>query len=106
MHCQYHFLCIACTPSQCEPGLWCYQGRRDRSDPAVGSGIRRTGRAGQCGSVRPWTPEYREKVMSAVPLHRLGTPWDAARGVVFLASEQAAFITGASLNVNGGKLME
>lgn len=65
----------------------------------------------QCGPVetdmsQSWTPEYREKVMSAVPLHRLGTPWDAARGVVFLASEQAAFITGASLNVNGGKLME
>lgn len=65
----------------------------------------------QCGPVETdmshsWTPAYREKVMSAVPLHRLGTPWDAARSVVFLASEQAAFITGASLNVNGGKLME
>lgn len=65
----------------------------------------------QCGPVetdmsQSWTPEYREKVLSAVPLHRLGTPWDVARCVVFLASEQAAFITGASLNANGGKLME
>ena len=65
----------------------------------------------QCGPIetdmsQSWTPEYREKVMSAVPLHRLGTPWDVARCAVFLASEQAAYITGASLNVNGGKLME
>ena len=65
----------------------------------------------QCGPIETdmstsWTQEYREKVMAAVPLHRLGTPWDAARSVVFLASEQAAYITGASINVNGGKLME
>ena len=65
----------------------------------------------QCGPVETemsssWTPAYREKVMSIVPLHRLGTPWDVARGVIFLASEQAAYITGASLNMNGGKLME
>lgn len=65
----------------------------------------------QCGPVETemsssWTPSYREKVMSIVPLHRLGTPWDVARGVVFLASDQAAFMTGASLNMNGGKLME
>lgn len=65
----------------------------------------------QCGPVetdmsQSWTPEYREKVLSAVPLHRLGTPWDVARCVVFLASDQAAYITGASLNANGGKLME
>ena len=65
----------------------------------------------QCGPIetdmsQSWTPEYREKVMSAVPLHRLGTPWDVARCAVFLASEQAAYITGASLNANGGKLME
>ena len=49
----------------------------------------------QCGPIetdmsQSWTPEYREKVMSAVPLHRLGTPWDVARCAVFLASEQAA----------------
>lgn len=65
----------------------------------------------QCGPVETemsssWPPAYREKVMSIIPLHRLGTPWDIARGVVFLASEQAAYITGASLNMNGGKLME
>lgn len=65
----------------------------------------------QCGPIETemslsWTPDYREKVMEAVPLHRLGTPWDVARCVVFLASEQAAYITGASLNANGGKLME
>lgn len=65
----------------------------------------------QCGPVETdmslsWTPVYREKVLSAVPLHRLGTPWDIARCVVFLASEQASYITGASLSVNGGKLIQ
>ncbi len=65
----------------------------------------------QCGPIETemstsWTPEYREKVMTLIPLHRLGTPWDVARSVVYLASEQAAYITGASLNLNGGKLME
>lgn len=65
----------------------------------------------QCGPIetdmsKSWTSEYREKVMQAVPLHRLGTPWDVARAVVYLASEQAAYITGASLSLNGGKLIQ
>jgi 3-oxoacyl-[acyl-carrier protein] reductase len=52
-----------------------------------------------------WTPEYREKVFSSIPMHRLGTGEDVANTAVFLASDMAAFICGESINVNGGKYM-
>lgn len=52
-----------------------------------------------------WTPEYREKVYSAILLRRLGTGEDVANVAVFLASEMSAFIVGESINVNGGKYM-
>ena len=42
---------------------------------------------------------------SAVPLGRLGTPADVARAVYFLASPLADYITGTTLDVNGGVLM-
>lgn len=54
---------------------------------------------------KQWTPEYREKVFSAIPLHRLGTGRDVANAAVFLASEMSAFIVGESININGGKYM-
>ena len=40
-----------------------------------------------------------------IPLGRFGRPEDVAYAVCFLASEQASFITGATLDVNGGLLM-
>lgn len=46
-----------------------------------------------------------EKVARAYPLRRLGTPDDIAPAVVFLASDQAAYITGQTLSVNGGYTM-
>lgn len=52
-----------------------------------------------------WTPEYREKVFSSIPLRRLGKGTDVANVAVFLASEMSAFIVGESINVNGGKYM-
>ena len=42
--------------------------------------------------------EYSEKI----PLQRMGTPEDVAKAVVFLASENADYITGQVLNVDGG----
>ncbi|HZU90399.1 MAG TPA: SDR family oxidoreductase, partial [Stellaceae bacterium] len=36
------------------------------------------------------------------PIGRLGTPTDIAKGIVFLASDDAAFMTGAGLVVDGG----
>ncbi len=46
-----------------------------------------------------------EKVKEATPMGRLGTAEEVAAAVVFLASPQASFITGAILDVNGGMYM-
>ncbi len=54
---------------------------------------------------KQWTAEYREKVYSSIPMHRLGKPEDVANVAVFLASDMSAFICGESINVNGGKYM-
>jgi 3-oxoacyl-[acyl-carrier protein] reductase len=50
-------------------------------------------------------PELREQMLKMVPLGRIGTDQDVARAVRFLASDEAAYITGHVLNVNGGMLM-
>jgi 3-oxoacyl-[acyl-carrier protein] reductase len=47
----------------------------------------------------------REKLLSAIPLGRIGTDREVAFGVRFLASEEAGYITGHVLNVNGGLYM-
>jgi 3-oxoacyl-[acyl-carrier protein] reductase len=47
----------------------------------------------------------REKLLSAIPLGRMGRPGDIAAAVAFLASEEAGWITGAVLHVNGGMAM-
>jgi 3-oxoacyl-[acyl-carrier protein] reductase len=47
----------------------------------------------------------RETLLRQIPLGRLGTPEDVAAAVAFLASPQAAYITGATLHVNGGIYM-
>ncbi len=46
--------------------------------------------------------EAREKLVEHIALKRLGTPDDIAYTVVFLASEQAGYITGTVINVSGG----
>jgi 3-oxoacyl-[acyl-carrier protein] reductase len=50
-------------------------------------------------------PELKDKMVTAVPLGRPGTDMEIAAAVRFLASEEAAYITGHVLNVNGGMLM-
>jgi 3-oxoacyl-[acyl-carrier protein] reductase len=49
--------------------------------------------------------EVREAMLKAVPLARAGADSDVAHAVRFLASEEAGYITGHVLNVNGGMLM-
>jgi len=49
--------------------------------------------------------ELKEAGLKAVPLGRIGTPDDVAGAVRFLASEDASYITGHVLNINGGMLM-
>lgn len=48
------------------------------------------------------TEEVRQQFARSVPMKRLGNPDDIARAVAFLASEDASFITGAALVVDGG----
>jgi 3-oxoacyl-[acyl-carrier protein] reductase len=51
----------------------------------------------------PDTPENRRKFVATIPLGRLSTPLDIARAAVFLASQDAAFITGVEFPVDGGR---
>ncbi|MFQ5545431.1 MAG: acetoacetyl-CoA reductase [Acidiferrobacterales bacterium] len=46
-----------------------------------------------------------EKIISTIPVGRLGEASDIARGVLFLASDDAGFITGATISINGGQHM-
>jgi acetoacetyl-CoA reductase len=50
-------------------------------------------------------PDVLAQILKAVPAGRLATPAEIARGVVFLASDDAGFITGITLSINGGKYM-
>lgn len=47
----------------------------------------------------------RERILSAIPLRRLSTPEEIGAGVVFLASEDASYITGITLDVCGGRYL-
>ena len=49
--------------------------------------------------------KQRETVLGKVPAGRLGTPQDIAAAAVYLASEEAAYVTGQTLHVNGGMAM-
>src|SRR5690242_10205542 len=49
--------------------------------------------------------ERKQKILAAIPLERIGTPEDVAAAVKFLAGDDAAYITGQVLAVNGGMYM-
>jgi 3-oxoacyl-[acyl-carrier protein] reductase len=51
------------------------------------------------------TEEFKQTAVKSIPLGRVGSPQDIANAVCFLASEEASYITGHVLNVNGGLLM-
>ena len=50
-------------------------------------------------------PNFRQQVIAMTPLGRWGTPDDVAAAAVFLASDDAAFLTGQTIAVNGGVVM-
>lgn len=50
-------------------------------------------------------PDIVQKIVDTVPANRLAMPKEIARGVVFLVADEAGFITGQTLSINGGKYM-
>jgi 3-oxoacyl-[acyl-carrier protein] reductase len=59
----------------------------------------------ETGMTAVLSEEFRQNAVKMIPLGRVGTPEDVAGAVCFLASEEASYITGHVLNVNGGMLM-
>jgi 3-oxoacyl-[acyl-carrier protein] reductase len=52
-----------------------------------------------------FSDDFKQNALKMIPLGRVGTPEDVANSVAFLAGEEASYITGHVLNVNGGMLM-
>jgi len=55
--------------------------------------------------VRAVPPDVLAKIVAKIPRGRLGTAEDIARGVIFLTSDDADFVTGSTLSINGGQHM-
>jgi 3-oxoacyl-[acyl-carrier protein] reductase len=53
-----------------------------------------------------WPPAVVESLERLIPLHRMGQPADVANLVLFLASDLSGWITGQSININGGMRMD
>jgi 3-oxoacyl-[acyl-carrier protein] reductase len=49
--------------------------------------------------------KQREAILGRVPVGRLGSPAEIAAAVVYLASDEASYVTGQTLHVNGGMAM-
>jgi acetoacetyl-CoA reductase len=55
--------------------------------------------------VHAMPPDVLEKIVARIPVGRLGKPEEIARAVLFLAADEAGFITGSTLSINGGQHM-
>jgi len=47
-------------------------------------------------------PEYLERILSRIPMGRVGTANDIAYGMLYLASDESSFVTGSELVIDGG----
>jgi acetoacetyl-CoA reductase len=56
--------------------------------------------------VKAVSEDVMKKIVAQIPVGRLGDPKEIARAVCFLAADEAGFITGETLSVNGGQHME
>jgi 3-oxoacyl-[acyl-carrier protein] reductase len=59
----------------------------------------------ETGMTEVLSEEFKQNAVKSIPLGRVGVPEDIASAVCFLASDDASYITGHVLNVNGGMLM-
>ena len=95
------------------PQLRGFQGGGDRAHHvprgagrgARGAGQRRGPRAGGHGEIRTPGPEMQARLLQTLPMGRLASAREVAQAIVFLASPCASYITGETLNVNGGAFM-
>ncbi|MFT6920925.1 MAG: acetoacetyl-CoA reductase [Cognaticolwellia sp.] len=55
--------------------------------------------------VRAVPADVLEKIVRTIPVGRLGQPEDIARSVLFLVADEASFVTGSTLSINGGQHM-
>ena len=53
-----------------------------------------------------WDEEKKRRIAEQIPVRRLGTPEDVSRLTMFLASDEASYITGETVNINGGYYMD
>jgi len=56
--------------------------------------------------MKDWPEQVKETLLRQIPLGRFGTPDEVAETVLFLVSEGANYITGATIDINGGLLMD
>ena len=56
--------------------------------------------------MRYWSDEKKKKIADSIPVRRLGTVEDMAHLICFLASDDASFINGETVNINGGYYMD
>lgn len=54
---------------------------------------------------KAFSDDDRQKLVEAIPLKRFGEPWHVAEMVIYLASEAGEWITGATIDINGGIYM-
>jgi NAD(P)-dependent dehydrogenase (short-subunit alcohol dehydrogenase family) len=69
---------------------------------AVAPGPIQTPIFGRTGLSQEARDEFARNIVAAIPMKRMGKPEEVASAVAFLASQDASFITGVELNVDGG----